>query len=65
MSIKTTTIQVTSKTIKLQLLLSTVIFAVGTIGYLNDNGSSLSIAALVFGSLWHMITRIRRWWHHD
>ena len=69
-----TTIQGTSKRLKMHSLISGLMFGVGSLGSyfaLQDfdpaAGDSLGIWSLlvVIGLAWFIVTRIRIWWHHD
>ena len=59
-----TTIQKTSKSIKLQGLLAGTMIIVGV--YLMIENPADDTAALIFsiGFIWFIVNRIRKWWHH-
>jgi len=70
------TTQLTSKGLKIQAVISAVIFWIALIWYIfalaiDENGIKISTTAFTFfgvlliGSIiWHLITKIRIWWHH-
>lgn len=66
---KTTTTQLTSKRLKLQQLLATLMAVVGIIGLVavaqepGANGTLWGVL-LFLGILWFIVTRVRIWWHH-
>jgi len=73
--INRTTVQLTSKNLKMQIIISSVLFWGGLIvGYnmvkVNAGGGnpetiSYSAFSVVIGFVWYIITKIRVWWHHD
>jgi hypothetical protein len=69
-----TTIQGTSKSLKLQSAIAGTIFVIGGVmvwvAVSNDTsgmGASSPIGALLLavGLAWTIIVRVRKWWHHD
>ena len=65
-----TTIQETSKSLKLEILLSMCAFWVGTLWMLAISPAA-SFAAVVaplllagLGVAWYVLTKLRIWWHH-
>lgn len=71
---KLTTTQGTSKKLKLQTLLSGLIFWLGVIWAVtiytvaepenySDGTPGVVIAIVAF--IWYLVTRVRIWWHHD
>ena len=68
--IKVQTIEQTSKQIKLQILLSTLILLIGVVMFVFGAGTNESGPAgfggllAVVGLVWLIITYFRRWWHH-
>lgn len=66
------TIQETSKSLKVHILLSTVLFFVGiTVFFVamnaSDGASGIgAIGFLIFlvGAIWFFVTKFRIWWHH-
>jgi len=67
----THTIEKTSKTLKAQGCLSALVLFVGIVLLVSGIVKSVSgmqvfgAVAIVVGLLWHIITKIRVWWHHD
>ncbi len=63
------TVQLTSKSLKMQTLISCILVTGGLIvGYTNlDDTETLgyAAAAILVGGGWYTITKIRVWWHHD
>lgn len=60
------TVQETSKKFKLQSLMSTALFVIGMVWLMNVDSESKGIPALLIfvGIVWHLINRVRVWWHH-
>ena len=67
------TVQETSKKLKLQILISSVVFWVAVIwlfidvNLVKDAGAEMSLTSsilLLISMLWYIVTRIRIWWHH-
>ena len=67
------TIQETSKKLKLQILISSLVFWVGVIWifaeingakYSADDPSSIPALMIFVGLVWYLVTRFRIWWHH-
>lgn len=69
MTIKTTTVELTSKTLKLQLFVSSLMAVLAIPGFifLNDDPVNAAIAfgAFVVGTLWYVTTKVRIWWNHS
>ena len=66
-----TTVQETSKKLKLQIILASLLFWFGVGWVFVDNnsiirpGESMAPPLLtVAGLLWYLVTRFRIWWHH-
>jgi len=69
-----TTTQGTSKKLKLQSVLSSALMLIGIVwlsmtlvaaegGAVNDASTEMIILAV--GLTWHLVTRLRIWWHHE
>ena len=67
------TIQETSKKLKLQILISSVIFWVGIVWLFIEVNKTIDSGAapsqipsflLLIGMVWYITTRVRIWWHH-
>ena len=64
------TVQETGKSLKLNIILSSLIFwaaAVWFIGFSlsgKQNGIIFSAIAMLVGLTWYIITRFQIWWHH-
>ncbi|MGB1800466.1 MAG: zinc-ribbon domain-containing protein [Gammaproteobacteria bacterium] len=62
------TIQETSKKLKLQIVLSSLLFWIGLLALMMvvaaEEEPVLSSMAIAVGLIWYLITRIRIWWHH-
>jgi uncharacterized membrane protein YvbJ len=70
------TIQETSKRLKLQIAIAALIWWIGILwviigmtarsGYPNSDHGSLGIPGfmLFFSTFWYFVTKIRIWWHH-
>lgn len=61
--------QMTSKTLKLQLLVSSILFWIGFISFVSSISASgipesWMTVTLLGGSLWYCVTKIRIWWQH-
>lgn len=65
MEIKTTTTQLTSKTLKLQQAVSVTLIVVGLLMMIGGHGPQAWGAVLGVGAAWYLVTRVRIWWHHD
>ena len=63
------TIQLTSKSLKMQTLISCILFIGGLIvGYTNigdPETMGYAATAILVGGGWYIITKIKMWWHHD
>jgi len=67
-----TTVQETSKKLKLQIVVASLMFWVGVIWVGVQIGSpptageqsSIGIILLAVGLTWYIVTRFRIWWHH-
>lgn len=67
-----TTVQQTSKPLKRDLALSSVLLVIGLFWTIVSCGASkepklpdrISVIVLVIAFVWHSITRFRIWWHH-
>jgi len=71
------TTQTTSKSLKTEIMLSSVVFWSGIVWAFSSNaahdsssvGVSLSglspTLMIVFGLIWYLVTKIRIWWHHE
>jgi hypothetical protein len=66
-----TTVQETSKKLKLQIILSSVCFWLGVLFLVvaanqpGDQGSGGFPALMItVGLIWYITTRLRIWWHH-
>lgn len=66
------TTQRTSKKLKLQSLLSSILFLGGFAWIIVEGRSQtsknmmfLAFAVTLVGVLWFIVNRIRIWWHHD
>jgi len=69
-----TTVQETSKKLKLQIIFSAIIFWVGAIWLFAESNAAKDNATLepsvtpplliLVGLMWYLITRFRIWWHH-
>ena len=67
-----TTVQETSKKLKMHILIASVLFWVGVIWFfiqanmVNEGGEITGTpAAMIFGGMiWYFVTRFRIWWHH-
>ncbi len=65
------TVQLTSKNLKMQILISSVLFWGGLIVGFNSAGGdnpeimSYSSSSIIIGFVWYIITKIRVWWNHD
>lgn len=68
-----TTTQGTSKKLKMQSLLSSILFWLGvalTIGMAqsgngNEDDMLVPVLMTMIGLVWYLVTKIRIWWHHD
>lgn len=65
-----TTIQQTSKKLKLHTVLSVLIAVIGIIVLFGDSdaeghGASFGALLAIGGLTWFFVTRIRIWWHHS
>jgi Zn-dependent membrane protease YugP len=60
---RTELVELTSKPLKLQSALSSVLLLVGLV-LLFSSVSPLGILLFAFGLVWNVITRIRIWWNH-
>jgi len=62
------TIQQTSKRLKLHIVLASVVFWIGTVWLFMAPPSSIPMLVAVFttiaGGVWYLVTRLRVWWHH-
>jgi hypothetical protein len=65
------TIQETSKQLKLHVLISALLFWVGFIwsivgasGGVGDANIALAMLMCITGMVWYLVTKIRVWWHH-
>ena len=67
-----TTIQLTAKRLKVQIVFSSLAFWVGIIWFFfgfageGENSSLSPVAAIliVISIIWFIVTKIRIWWHH-
>ena len=68
-----TTVQETSKKLKIQIVIASIIFWIGVVWLIggvvsaNQGGgepSSMAGLLLFVGIVWYMVTRFRIWWHH-
>ena len=67
-----TTVQDTSKKLKLQSLIAALCIIVGVIVAISaasastnsSGGSTFASIIIIAGFIWFVITRIRIWWHH-
>ena len=64
-----TTVQETSKRLKLHTLISVVMICVGVVWAMavaqDPNGSgTLAALLIVAGLVWYLVSRVRIWWHH-
>lgn len=62
-----TTVEQTSKQLKLNQAIAVVAMIVGGIVVASADGDGKNVGVLLFviGLAWYVITRIRVWWHHD
>lgn len=60
-----TTIQRTSKSIKLQGLLAGIMIIVGVYLMVADPANGSAPLIFLIGFIWFIMNRIRQWWHHD
>lgn len=63
------TTQQTAKSLKLHMVVSGLMIVVGVIAMIATNGPHTSPALwaallVVFGGVWLIVTKIRRWWNH-
>jgi len=63
------TVQLTSKSLKMQIILSLIVFFIGVLLFLNSffsygEGSGIYGFILFVGIIWFIITKMRIWWHH-
>jgi uncharacterized membrane protein YvbJ len=64
-----TTVQETSKKLKLHILMSVLAIVIGVVlaigdSYSDESNPLLFILFLTGGFLWYGVTRFRIWWHH-
>jgi uncharacterized membrane protein YvbJ len=67
-----TTVQETSKKLKLQIVVSSIMFWIGSIWIMvvaqspaiTEKSYNTAIILLGVGITWYIITRFRIWWHH-
>lgn len=67
-----TTVQETSKKLKLHIIISSIIFWMGVVWlFVNINAakqggepSAIPGLLLFIGVVWYIVTRFRIWWHH-
>ena len=65
----TTTIQETSKRLKVHIIISSVLFWIGITGVIivltaKSGTPTISATLMSIGIVWYFITRFRIWWHH-
>lgn len=60
-----TTTQRTSKSIKLQGLLSGIMIIVGVCLMVVDPANDIAYPIFLIGFIWFIVNRIKKWWHHD
>lgn len=60
---RTELVELTSKPLKLQSALSSVLILVGAV-LLFSPASPLGVLSVAIGLMWKAITRIRIWWNH-
>ena len=60
-----TTIQKTSKSIKLQGVLTGIMMIVGVYLMVAHPDDASSTIIFLIGFIWFIMNRIRKWWHHD
>jgi len=66
------TIQQTSKRLKVHIIFSSLFFWIGTIWLIascsaqgeNPNPSGVGITLVMVGVIWFLVTKFRIWWHH-
>ena len=56
-------VELTSKPLKLQSALSSIMLILGLVLLLTE-AAPLGILLIVIGLIWQVITRIRIWWNH-
>ncbi|WP_345993745.1 zinc ribbon domain-containing protein [Sulfurimonas sp. HSL-1716] len=65
---RTTTIQETSKRLKLQIILSSALFWIGLIAVftspLEAASSAVPTLILFIGAVWYIVVRFMIWWNH-
>ncbi len=67
-----TTIQGTSKRLKLHVILSSIVFWIGVVWLIvgintakeGEQSSAVPVIFLLVGVVWYVVTRYRIWWHH-
>lgn len=67
-----TTIQETSKKLKLHVLLSSIVFWIGVVWLIvginaakqDEELSAIPVILMFVGVVWYVVTRYRIWWHH-
>ena len=60
-----TTIQRTSKSIKLQGVLTGIMMIVGVYLMVKHPDDTSPTLIFLIGFIWFIMNRIRKWWHHD
>lgn len=67
------TIQLTSKRLKVHMIVSALAFWIGLIWYVipvvqgrdpDPSRNPVAVILLVIGIAWYIITKLRIWWHH-
>jgi uncharacterized membrane protein YvbJ len=64
-----TTVQETSKKLKLQIIIASVIFWLGFIWAImkfqaDEPPGTAPVVLVLIGMVWYLVTRFRVWWHH-
>jgi uncharacterized OB-fold protein len=64
-----TTVQETSKKLKIQIIIASVFFWVGVVWIfveIRDNkpATLVPVILVLLGMVWYLVTRFRVWWHH-
>lgn len=62
---KPTTIELTSKKLKLQYALSSLVIFLGLVILLMTGATTFSAFVMMGGLIWLAITKIRIWWNHE
>lgn len=65
-----TTTQGTSKVLKLQILVASILFWGGLFTFISGVGNTTpphaaAFPAMFFGFLWYVLTKLRIWWNHS